>query len=55
LNLQRVKQALFKEQLNKEEGWFNLYVWAHIQLDADVTNQLLGLILDCLDIQIYQG
>jgi hypothetical protein len=55
LDLQRVNQALFKEQLNEEEGGFNLNVRAHIQLDANVTNQLLGLILDGLDVQVYEG
>jgi hypothetical protein len=55
LDLQRVNQALFKEKLNEEEGGFNLDIRANIQLDADVTNQLLGLILDGLDVQVYEG
>jgi len=55
LDLQRVNQALLKEKLDEEERGLDLNVRAQIQLDADVSNQLLSLILDGLNIQVYQG
>jgi hypothetical protein len=44
-----------KEKLDEEERGLDLNVRAQIQLDADVSNQLLSLILDGLNIQVYQG